>query len=91
METKFTKGEWKIRYESTGIYHERIHIHCNGFEIAEVIGFGQYGEPQQKANAKLIAAAPCMLEVLETIENDNNGIPEWLWIRIKEAIKKATE
>jgi hypothetical protein len=42
-------------------------------------------------DAKLIAAAPEMLEVLETIENDANQVPEWLWERIKSVIKKATE
>lgn len=48
-------------------------------------------EGQAEANAKLAAAAPEMLEVLETIENDNNQVPEWLWKKIQEVIKKATE
>ena len=43
------------------------------------------------ANAKLIAAAPEMIDILSTIENDNGGIPDWLWNRIKDVIKKATE
>ena len=44
-----------------------------------------------EANAKLIAAAPEMIDILSTIENDNGGIPDWLWKRIKDVIKKATK
>lgn len=38
---------------------------------------------------KLLAVAPEMFEVLETIENDNNQVPDWLWKRIKAVIKKV--
>ena len=38
---------------------------------------------------RLIAAAPEMLDVLETIENDDSSIPEWLYERIKIVIAKA--
>lgn len=34
--------------------------------------------------------APEMLEVLKTIENDNNQIPGWLWSKIQSVIQKAT-
>ncbi len=46
---------------------------------------------EMEANAKLVAAAPDMLEVLQTIENDANQVPEWLWIKIKKVIEKATK
>lgn len=45
----------------------------------------------REGNAKLIAAAPEMLEVLQTIENDNNQVPQWLWDKIQTVIKKATK
>lgn len=54
-----------------------------GYIIAESI--------PDKKTAKILAAAPEMLEVLETIENDSNQIPQWLWKRIKSVIEKATE
>lgn len=44
-----------------------------------------------KKDAQLISAAPEMLEVLQTIENDKNQVPPWLWRRIQQAIKTATE
>lgn len=46
---------------------------------------------EESADKALIAAAPDLLEVLETIENvDHNWLPEWLWDRIQAAIAKAT-
>jgi len=33
-------------------------------------------------NAKIMAAAPEMYEIIDTLENDNGLIPEWLWQKI---------
>ena len=41
------------------------------------------------ANAKLIAAAPLLLEALQSIENDDNSIPTTIWKMRNDAIKKA--
>ena len=44
-----------------------------------------------KWDAKLIAAAPELLEALQNIENDDNSIPPHVWSMIKGAISKATK
>ena len=41
------------------------------------------------ADMDLAAAAPDLLDLLKTIENDSGQVPEWLWIRIQAAIAKA--
>lgn len=41
------------------------------------------------ANARLIAAAPDLLEALENIENDDGHIPDTIWRMRTEALKKA--
>ena len=42
-----------------------------------------------KANARLIAAAPDLLEALKNIENDNKHMPQTAWDMIQKAIAKA--
>ncbi|HUT57335.1 MAG TPA: hypothetical protein VNA25_05620 [Phycisphaerae bacterium] len=44
---------------------------------------------RREANARLIAAAPELLDMLKTIENDAGQVPEWLWGRIQDVIEKA--
>lgn len=39
--------------------------------------------------ARLMAAAPDMLEALENLENDDGSIPDHAWEMVQEAIKKA--
>lgn len=39
--------------------------------------------------ATLIAAAPEMFELLETIENDDGSVPPWLWDKIQEVVKRV--
>lgn len=41
------------------------------------------------ANMRLIAAAPELLDMLKTIENDGKQVPAWLWDRIQATIAKA--
>ncbi len=51
--------------------------------------FGGKNDEQLAANARIIAAAPAMLELVESIENDDGKIPQWLWDRIQAVVKKA--
>ena len=50
---------------------------------------GDREQQEWQANARLIAAAPDMLEVLENIENDDAHIPATIWDLIQKAIAKA--
>lgn len=66
METKFTKGEWTIEHEPQ---NEKIRIkRYPNFKYIASISYGFSDSEDKKtsiANAKIIAAAPDMLEALE--------------------------
>ena len=96
METKHTKGEWEV--------FKPDHMGCTNVSIGKNAGFNQFVElwhhqnskEESEANAKLIAAAPELLEALININNILNSAyqsskdEEILDITIN-AIKKATE
>ena len=84
MEKKFTKGKWHNLE-----YRVDVDIADGLSGICEMSNW--MDKKEMEANAKLIAAAPEMIDILSTIENDNGGIPDWLWKRIKDVIKKATK
>ena len=42
------------------------------------------------ADARLIAAAPDLLEALQNLENDDGSIPHHAWAMVQTAIAKAT-
>ena len=86
METKHTPGPWRVFKgastegecgDLTGISFEVWYKRSNQREEAE-------------ANAKLISAAPDLLEACMNLENDDNSIPKHAWDMLQEAIKKAT-
>lgn len=89
--TKFkgTKGEWKI----TEYWTDReIEIGTNEQPCCALIDRRYFKNKEECIyNSKLIASAPEMLEILQTIENDKKQVPEWLWNKIQSVIKKATE
>ena len=61
MEFKGTKGEWKI----TGTGEQRTMINGSSIDVWWNIGSPAVSEDEGKANAKLIAAAPDLLEALQ--------------------------
>jgi hypothetical protein len=62
-ETKNTAGPWNVVEEDT---NERIGIMAESqMWIAEVIAYQRGGRDEERANAKLIAAAPEMLDALK--------------------------
>lgn len=118
METKHTKGEWKIRrlfespifiqsedgrewYTNTfDIHGETGRIICSVDYMTDVENQG-WGKNNYidlwEANAKLIAAAPDMLEALKEIKRlygdrtDYIGEYKNAWEKVENTIKKATE
>ena len=101
METKFTKGEWKTTILSTTdqlqIQSEKIHCVFIDERISSVkpaLAFGKTIE-EAEANAKLIAAAPDMLDVLKSLFKEvydgNLQASSSLVTQMNKAIKKATE
>lgn len=85
MEKRFTKGNWSQTSSN--------HVKCDFNTIAYAYSMN-VGDEQAKANAKLMAAAPELLEaciqIAEYIELHNISDGEAYFI-VKNAIKKATE
>lgn len=89
METKHTKGEWK---------QKALYIICNNKLIANIDPINGNFSIENEANAKLISAAPELLEackrVLKDKVNSSGESPELrngLRDLLESAIKKATE
>lgn len=86
MSAKFTKGKWSV-------HGDWMIVDSNGRLIAQFEplsdDLSNVNTPESFANARLIAAAPEMYELLETIENDSSQVPEWLWNKIQATLKKA--
>lgn len=84
---KGTKGKWEnIEVQThSGRFFK---IMCESVSICNII---TRNSDQAEANAKLIACAPEMLNLLSSIKNDENQVPKFLWDKIEQLIKKATE
>jgi len=98
MENKHTAGQWKI-YDTCLPARGIMEIQVDGKVIANVKRlvtgkcYAASQCPEAEANAKLIAAAPELLQVLQDILNDDkmNGIlTASERVNAKNAINKAT-
>lgn len=93
MKTSHTPGPWKARIYPYGDHHQVSNKSGQMF-IADVLKLD--ADEQTEANAKLIAAAPDLLEALKDIihANDTGMGKSAVRLRIdiaREVIKKATE
>ena len=91
---KGTKGDWHLDSEEARkgeyeAYELDINFNEYRFHCATVYCDAEIPTEEELANAKLITAAPDLLEALMSIENDNNTIPKNIWDMRNEAIKKA--
>ena len=108
-ETKHTPGPWRLEKQVAGRDWTSIgapvatvggEALCESVEfiVGTVSDFGPHGEQETEANARLIAAAPDLLEAceyaVEHAEGLRRGTPQELSIyvvKLSEAIDKATE
>ena len=73
MDEKFTKGEWKHisdthEFCDTGDYQTDEIIKVDKKCIAQCFSIGSISEEEAEANAKLIAAAPELLEACQLMK-----------------------
>lgn len=87
-EFKGTQGNWK--HSEIMNFSDTLVSYINSDEkaVAQLRGCGNGEEKEAEANAKLIASAPEMLEILSELENDNESIPNWIWERIQKVLDK---
>jgi len=83
----FTPGPWVWAWEQRILNsaHGKI-LDC---EPCEGMWFARYNDQEDAANARLIAAAPDLLEALQNLENDDGSIPDHAWKLCQRAISKA--
>lgn len=98
--TKYSAGEWEVR--GTSVLAGGIRISQSGYRGAACVQAERDFEEMRKANARLIAASPLMLEALEKFvvfhNADHDHIPAWELQSMydaainaaKDVIKKAT-
>lgn len=92
-ETKHSPGKWTTLNQDGDIY---IEAESRCAVVARI--FAGVGNAEDEANAKLIAAAPDLLEALEAIMSiypDRGDVMDRVNVNViqmaKEAIKKATQ
>lgn len=102
---KHTPGPWAVHAHHAYVVpagHERRYIGFAEDDEKDLRDFAQAicairwpdrhrPEAEAKANARLIAAAPLMLEALENLENDDGlRMPDSAWELVQEAVEAAT-
>lgn len=99
MKSKHTKGEWSFRKSYDKEYKQDtfcIDIFMNGSGVSEVATiWASYDDKQAEANAKLIAAAPELLDVVTRLilfseASEEPAVSREILTKAYRAIKKAT-
>lgn len=84
----YTKGEWYLQ-KYTDAYTNIVRCKNGKHETIFIASTTQNTSPETRANARLMAAAPDLLEALQEIVSitDRDHIA---WVKAKAAIEKAT-
>lgn len=82
QETQFTPGPWKIEDSA----QHGAEIWGNGIPVATVV---YYNSEMRLSNAKLIAAAPSLLEALKLAHHNLPSIPSYAGSEVEAAICAA--
>lgn len=91
-DSKHTPGVWTAALEGNG-FNGAIYVMAGSEEICEVFDDSETAEMPAVANARLIAAAPDLLELLKRVaeaDSSNDDIRTAWWEERAEAIAKAT-
>jgi len=90
MKTKHTPGPWEIFYGETNRAHSIEHVTETG--ILQLVAKIPAHTRNDKANAKLFAAAPDLLEACQSVMSCERGkhLPADVVVKLGNAILKAT-
>ena len=98
MEAKFTKGNWVIestKMKGTEIVVQTVvktNLPIDGLKSPIICDIYGYMTEEGKSNAKLIAAAPDLLEaIIELYDSLPDGYTSKCLPKVRTAINKATE
>ena len=86
--TGFTKGPWKLNSDA-------LIVRANGIAMSIAIAYDKISasdgvsRDEMKANARLIASAPELLEALQAMLKPGDGPRSSDWYAAKAAVKKA--
>lgn len=84
-----TPGPWRVGKNYGSVVADHPVQEIRGSDAVEAYGGHLIAESIAPRNQPIIAAAPEMLDLLKTIENDGQQVPAWLWERIQAVIAKA--
>lgn len=87
--TKHTPGPWFVPYRAHGTLFVEAHLRQGWLQEVAACGPTEIGS-QQEANARLIAAAPELLEALQFVMSAHGEQLDLAFQQAQDAIAKAT-
>lgn len=87
--SEHTPGPWSVNDDTdiSGVENDPKNGCVGPVDVAHV--YLRTVPGRTEANARLISAAPDLLEALQNLENDDGSIPKHAWDMVQNAIAKA--